>query len=192
MDSIQITTNSLHKQVENKPKRFDMAVNFFCCLKKENRYYLVAFYYNPAWNLYYPFYDDVNKTPLLKSSQANTYKELISEANNFFDINSKDKLNLAYKRFEELIGCACKVKRSKIYESFELKYSKTANLYTFYKFYNYIITCVEDLKLLLNPKKLTCKLFNLDDLDDSKLVGNAVEFCKKSINELKQNALIWE
>ncbi len=190
MDPIQITTDILDKQVKNKPKRYDMAIIFFICLKKENCYYLVAYYYNPAWNVYYPFYDDVNKTPILKNSQANTYNELINEVNNVLNIDLNDKLILAKERFKDLVGCECEVKQSKNNQSFELKYSKTANLYTIYKFYNFIVTQVEDIKALLNPKKLTSKLFNLDDLDDRKIVSNAVEFCRQSINELKQNALI--
>ena len=31
MKTIQITNEILNKNVENKPSRFDMAVNFYCC-----------------------------------------------------------------------------------------------------------------------------------------------------------------
>lgn len=72
---------------------------------------------------------------------------------------------------------------------FELKYSKTANQFSIYKLYNFIITDVENLEQILNPKKLKCKLFELDKLDNSKIVGNAISFCKKAQNELKENAI---
>ena len=189
MDVIQITNDLLDKKVENKPSRFDMAINFYCCLEKDNKYYLVAYYYNPAWNLYYPFYDDVNKTPILQESKANTYKELIQETNQIVDIDLDEKLELAHKRFIELIGCDCNVMQAKTKEMFELKYSKTANLYSIYKLYNFIITEVEDLKRILNPLKLKCEIFDIDNLDKTKLVSNAVWFCEQSLAELKEKSL---
>ena len=189
MSTIQITNDLLEKKVENKPSRFDMAINFYCCLEKDNKYYLVAYYYNPAWNLYYPFYDDVNKTPILKDSEADTFRELIQETNQVIDIDLDKKIELAHKRFKELIGCDCKVMQAKIKEMFELKYSKTANLYSIYKLYNFIITKVEDLKTILNPQNLKCEIFDLDNLDSTKLVSNAIWFVNESIEELKENAI---
>lgn len=189
MKTIQITNEILNKIVENKPSRFDMAVNFYCCLKQNDKYYLVTYYYNPAWDLWYPFYDDVNKTPIVKTSNSKTYRELIEETNQVLNVDMENKLKLAYKRFEELIGCKCKVKQSKLGEMFELKYSKTANQFSIYKLYNFIITDVENLEQILNPKKLKCKLFELNKLDNSKIVGNAISFCKKAQNELKENAI---
>ena len=189
MKTIQITNEILNKIVENKPSRFDMAVNFYCCLKQNDKYYLVTYYYNPAWDLWYPFYDDVNKTPIVKTSNSKTYRELIEETNQVLNVDMENKLKLAYKRFEELIGCKCKVKQSKLGEMFELKYSKTANQFSIYKLYNFIITDVENLEQILNPKKLKCKLFELNKLDNSKIVGNTISFCKKAQNELKENAI---
>lgn len=189
MKAIQITNEILNKNVENKPSRFDMAVNFYCCIRQNGKYYLVTYYYNPAWDLWYPFYDDVNKTPIVKTSNSKTYRELIEETNQVLNVDMENKLKLAYKRFEELIGCKCKVKQSKLGEMFELKYSKTANQFSIYKLYNFTITDVENLEQILNPKKLKCKLFELNKLDNSKIVGNAISFCKKAQNELKENAI---
>ena len=187
MDSV-LFDKSLTGKLENSPSRFDMAVNFHCCVKKSNKYYVLGFYYNPIWNVYYPFYDDVNKTPVLVKSKAKTYSELAKECGEVLNVNLSDKLNLAYSRFKEIFGCGCKVKKSDNFEMFELKFSKTTNLYTVYKLFNYIITDVEDISKLLNSK-LKCKLFDLKKLGDD-LVGNAVEFCKKSKAELIKNAII--
>ena len=189
MDTIQITDDILNDKIQHKPSRFDMAINFYCCIEKDNKNYLVAYYYNPAWNLYYPFYDDVNKTPIIKQSISNTYKQLIQEANQTISINLDEKILLAQKRFRELVGCDCKVIQSKTKELFELKYSKTANLYSIYKLYNFIITEVKDLNAILNPQNLKCELFDLDNLDGTKLVGNAIWFCGKSFKELKKHAI---
>ena len=189
MNTKQITKSMLDKKIQQKPSRFDMAINFYCCLEKDNKFYLVAYYYNPTWNLYYPFYDDVNKTPILQQSKANTYRELINETNRIIEINLDEKLNLAQKRFKELIGCDCNVIQAKTKELFELKYSKTANLYSIYKLYNFIITGVDDLKTILNPQNIKCKIFDLDNLDNTKLVSNAIWFCEQSFEELKKYAL---
>lgn len=135
------------------------------------------------------FYDDINKTPILKQSNSKTYADLINETNNIFNVDIEEKLYLAQNRFKELIGCDCKIKPSKVKELFELKYSRTADLYTIYKLYNYIITEVGDIKTVLAPNKLKCELFELDNLDKSKLVGNAIWFCEKTKKELKQNAI---
>ena len=113
MNSVKITSALLNKVVENKPSRFDMAINFYCCVEKNNRYYLVAYYYNPTWNLWYPFYDDVNKTPIKKESAANTYKNLLQESDSVLNVNLNEKLDLAHKRFKELVGCDCEIKESK-------------------------------------------------------------------------------
>jgi hypothetical protein len=157
-------------------------------VKKGEKYYLLA-YYNPAWHLFYPFYDDVNKSPVLKQSNAETYKDLINETNEVLNIDLEDKLRLAHKRFKEIFGCDCKIKPSKINEIFELKYSKTANLYSIYKLYNFVITDVDDVDAILKPKTLKCELFELDNLDKEKIIGNAVWFCENAKDELKKNAI---
>lgn len=190
MNTIQVTKEILDNKIENNPTRFDMAINFYCCLKKDNNYYLVTYYYNPAWNFYYPFYDDKNKTPILQKSNAKTYGELISETNSIININLKEKLDLAHKRFFELFGCNCQVKPCKLNEMFELKHSKTTNLYSIYKFFNFIITEVEDINKILNPNNLKCELFNIENLDDTKVVSNAIYFCNQSLEELKENAIV--
>lgn len=192
MNTVQITNNLLNKKLQHKPSRFDMAINFYCCLEKDNKYYLVAYYYNPAWNLYYPFYDDVNKTPIMQESKANTYKELIQETNQTMNVDLDKKIKLAQRRFKELVGCDCKVVQSKIKELFELKYSKTAKLYTAYKLFNFIITEVEDLKTVLRPQSLECMMFDLANLDSTKLVSNAIWFCEQSLEELKAHAIKYE
>ena len=50
---------------------------------------------------------------------------------------------------------------------------------------------VEDMSnAVLRPKKLKCELFELDNLDSDKLVGNAVWFCGYAKDELKDNSIL--
>lgn len=188
MECIQITEKILNKAVINKPQRFDMAVNFYCCIKKGCEYFLVT-YYNPAWNFFYPFYDDINKQPILKKSLSNTYCDLIKETDKTLEIDLNEKLNLAYQRFFEIFECNCKTKQSKIGELYEMKFSKTANLYTIYKLYNFIITETDDIEKMLNPKNLKCNLMPIESLETEKVIPNASWFCSMAIEELKENAI---
>ena len=41
-------------------------------------------------------------------------------------------------------------------------------------------------------KKLKCEIFDLDNLDHTKLVSNAIWFCEQSLEELKECALKFE
>ncbi len=177
-----------NKKLKEMPSRFDMAVNFHCCIKKDNEYYVVGFFYNPAWNMFYPFYDDVNKTPILQKSKSFTCQELAIECDKVLNVNLDEKLQLASNRFREVFDCGCKVKKSSNFELYEIKYSKTANVYTIYKLFNYLIYEIDDVSKFLNSKMKT-KLFNLDKLDNSDFVSNAVEFCKISKDELIKNAI---
>lgn len=189
MQNVIFNENSL-ANVLNKPSRFDMAISFYCVLKKAGEYYLATYFYNPKWNLFYPFYDDVNKTPVLKQSIANTYKDLVNEINKVMDVNETEKLNLALSRYKELIGTNCNVIKSPVnFNMYELKYSKTTNVYTIYKFFNFIITTVDDLQKVITPNNLECKLFKLNNLDANQVVGNAISFVNSAKKELIKYAI---
>jgi len=170
------------------PSRFDMAVNFHCCVEKNNEYFVVGFYYNPAWNVFYPFYDDVNKTPVVKQANSSTFSELATECDTVLNVDVNEKLQFALNRFKEIFGCNCKVKQSNNFEMYELKYSKTANIYTVYKLFNYIIYDIDDAQKLF-ASKLKAKLFNIQKLKNVDLISNAIEFCKINKQELIENAI---
>ena len=188
MDGI-IKQNMVNQKVPYVVSRFDMAINFYCIIKKNNKFYLVTYYYNPDWDLYYPFYDDKNKTPQNYPSKAKKYSNLIKESDAFF--NDPEKyLKLAQKRFKELIGCSCDVIPStENYILYEVKYSKTANVHTIYKLFNYIITDVDDANKMLYKSLLPSCLFDIDHLDENKVVGNAVYFVNNSREMLKKYAI---
>ena len=140
--------------------------------------------------MYYPFYDDVNKTPVLKESTSKTFGELIKETDETIPINEKEKVALAINRFEELIGCKCKVIKSPVNNViYELKYSKTSGKYSVYKLYNYIIVGVDDKDKLLKANKLPTRSYDIDKLSPKEVVGNAVHFVNTAKNELKKYAI---
>lgn len=167
----------MNQKIDNnvKIKRFDMAVNFYSILEIEGSPNLVCYDYNPIWNSWYPFYDDINKSPVEKLSNAKTYKELIEECDKILNINLNEKIQLAKIRFKELVGEAdFELKELENFIIYEIKYSKTANLYTIYKLYNFVITSIDNKNILLNPKKLKSMTFNLENFNKNNLISNAL------------------
>lgn len=99
---------------------------------------------------------------------------MIEECDTILNIDLQQKISQAKDRFKELIG-STKIKLDKLdnFIVYEIKYSKTANLYTIYKLYNLVVTEIEDSNILLNPKHLKCKTFNLNQKHFENLVSNA-------------------
>ncbi len=159
-----------------KVERFDMAINFYEIVEKDNGKYLKVYEYNPIWKSLYPFYDDVNKHAMEFQSKAKTYKELIDEFEHSYKIDLNEKLKLAMNRYFELTSNhATGIVQANNFVIYELKYSKSANVYTLYKLFNYLIY-VDDKDLEI------CKLVSLEDLPEN-LIENAkyflnAEFCK--------------
>ncbi len=68
-----IITTQHHNQplpTEIKVERFDMAINFYAIVNINNNPHLICYDYNPIWNSWYPFYDDMNKTPIFKKKHC--------------------------------------------------------------------------------------------------------------------------
>ena len=68
MKSMIIEKKMLNSKIDDNVKieRFDMAVNFYAIINVDGNPNLISYDFNPAWNSWYPFYDDVNKTPIKK------------------------------------------------------------------------------------------------------------------------------
>ncbi len=178
-----IITTQHHNQplpTEIKVERFDMAINFYAIVNINNNPHLICYDYNPIWNSWYPFYDDINKTPIFKKSTSSTYKQLIDECNKLLNIDLENKVSLAKNRFKELV-CNDEIKLDKLdnFIVYELKYSKSTKVYTLYKLFNYVITDIENLDGLLNPKALKCKTFNLRQQNFQNLISNAEYIIKQ-------------
>lgn len=176
--------NVYENKITRKPSRFDMAINFYFCFENAGKYYSV-FYYDGKWDKYYPFYDDKNKNPIIKESKSSTYRELINEIDKEIVFDLSTKLDLAKKRFAEIFGINCDVEKSECLPiSYELKYSKTSNRVTIYKFYNYIISNIENVCDFVNASKPKGKVFDLSLLPKRQIVENALRFCSEAKTEL--------
>ncbi len=172
--------NDVNKKLEIpqdiKVERFDMAVNFYELSKINDKIFLKVYEYNPVWKSWFPFYDDVNKSPMLYNSKAKTYGELIDEFNNNYVIDINEKLEFAKDRYFELTKKeANNVKSATNFIVYELKFSKTANAYTLYKLFNYIIFC--------ENKDFESDMIDVSNMPEN-LVENAKYFLDKEINNL--------
>ncbi len=105
---------------------------------------------------------------------------MIDECNKLLNINLENKVSLAKNRFKELV-CNDEIKLDKLdnFIVYELKYSKSTKVYTLYKLFNYVITDIENLDGLLNPKALKCKTFNLRQQNFQNLISNAEYIIKQ-------------
>ncbi len=161
-----------------KIERFDMAINFYEFVNVGKETFLKVYEYNPAWKSLYPFYDDVNKTPLKYKSKAKTYKDLIDEYNANYFIDIEQKTSLAKKRYFDLNFVeSIDLKKAENFVIYELKYSKTANAYTLYKLFNYIL-------FVDNAQVQNSRMISIFEPPES-LIENAKWFLKKEFKRWK-------
>ena len=148
-----------------KVKRFDMAICFYEFVNIEGKDYLKVYYLNPAYKLWFPFFDDKNKKALEFESHATTYGELVEEFEENYKINLVEKLILAKDRYRELVkDKVFATKESKNFVIYELKVSKSAKVYTLYKFFNYKIISTD--AETATSSGIKCKLIEVDNLPE--------------------------
>ncbi len=100
--------------------------------------------------------------------------QLINECDETLKIDIEEKTKLAKDRFKDLIGDVnFEILQLKNHIVYEIKYSKSASLYTIYKLYNFVITKIDNKNILLNPKKLNVKIYNLKNSEFDGLISNA-------------------
>ena len=192
-----ITNEILNKNIPNKklPERIDMAVCFWCCVQTKDKEGFAVFDYNPVWNAWYPFYDDKYKrTPILQKLNAKTYGELIEEYKNKSPIDIKKQVNLAKRYFKEIFNTTCRVEPLENYKTvLELKYSKTAKVYTIYQIENFIITKIGKPQNILQNTKLKCRIIGFDEdlnsIDGKPLVSNGVLVVQNNKKQFIKNSI---
>ena len=162
-----ITVDDYNKPIPDniKVKRFDMDICFYEFVNIDGKNFLKVYFLNPAYKLWFPFFDDKNKEALEIESSATTYGELVEEFEQNYKINLVEKLILAKDRYRELVkDKVFATKESKNFVIYELKVSKSAKVYTLYKFFNYkIISTDADTETASGIK---CKLIEVDNLPE--------------------------
>lgn len=204
-----ITKNILDEQVpkEMMPTRLDSAMNLYTNVSYNDKNGIIVYNTNAdTWNCLYSFYELNHKFTIDNysfSKENMTYSELIEEYKKVYeDVYELQKGNKKSVRIKTLID---EYKRTfdldnvhisdELLPIFELKYSKSKNVWTLYYFENYIADSVDDFNKLINQKIYEQKILPIDSsikkIDGVELTSNIPYLLSiKSNVEKLQNNLI--
>lgn len=171
-----ITKNVLDDQVpkEMMPTRLDSAMNLYTNVSYNGKIGIIVYNTNPdTWNCLYSFYELNHKFTIDEynfTKENITYRELIEEYQKVYKkIYEAEKGNTKDIRKQILID---EYKRTfslrdvnistELLPIFELKYSKSKNVWTLYYFENYVADRVNDFSELINQKLYEQKIMPLD------------------------------
>jgi uncharacterized protein YhbP (UPF0306 family) len=159
--AIIITDDILNNIVPSDimPRRLDSATILLVCLKHQDKEGILVFNTSPdIWMTWYPFYDDTNKYVINYEFKSKTYGELIKEYETIFSKNAKDEES-RIKCVKELFMSRFNVNKIDVEDSsiansfYQLRYSKTANLWTLYRIEFFIVKFIDNpLNIMLQNK----------------------------------------
>ena len=204
-----ITNNILDEKVpiEILPTRLDSAMNLYTNIKVNKKSGILVYNTNPdTWNTLYPFYEQNHKFTIdnYKFSKENiTYRELLEEYqkvyHKIYEIDNQNTKSVRIKTLIEEYKKTFNLKAVHIGEEllpiFELKYSKSKNVWTLYYFENYVVDKIDELDTLLNQKIYNQKILPLDpnikELDGIELTSNIPYLLtlEENIEKLKKNII---
>lgn len=185
-----ITRNILDEKVPKQmiPTRLDSAMNLYTNVSYKGETGIIVYNTNPAtWNCLYSFYELNHKFTIDEynfGKEDITYRELIEEYQKVYkEIYEDKKGNIKNIRKQILIDEYKKTFNLKdvhindeLLPIFELKYSKSKNVWTLYYLENYVADSVNSFDDLLNQKLYEQKILPLDssvkELDGVALVSN--------------------
>lgn len=157
-----ITKDMLNQKVPREmfPNRLDSATDLYTYTDKG----LVLYNIKPTtWNVLYPFFQQNNKFTMNDFNIENkdiTYKELIDVYNDIYTteyeiekgFNEEKRKQVLVEEFNEIFGVNGTTISKKLDSHYELKYSKSQNVYTLYYLESYIANEVNNIDKLLNQK----------------------------------------
>lgn len=204
-----ITKDIIDEKVPKEmiPSRLDSAMNLYTNVAYNGKTGIVVYNTNPnTWNCLYSFYELNHKFTIdnYKFNNENiTYRELIEEYKRVYEeVYEKEKGNSKKIRIQTLID---EYKRTfglnnvhigdELLPIFELKYSKTKNVWTLYYFENYVADSVDSLDDLLNQKSYEQKMLPLDssikEIDGIELASNIPYLIsiKSNVEKLTNNLI---
>lgn len=204
-----ITKNILDEYVPKEmiPTRLDSAMNLYTNISYNGETGIIVYNTNPnTWNCLYSFYELNHKFTIDNYHFDNeniTYRELIEEYKKVYkDVYEKEKGNTKNIRIQILVDeykrtfDLCDVYISdELLPIFELKYSKSKNVWTLYYFENYVANSVDDFDDLLNQKLYEQKILPLDcsikEIDGIELASNIPHLLsiKSNVNILNNNLI---
>lgn len=171
-----ITKEILNQKVPKDmiPTRLDSALNLYTNVHCKNETGIIVYNTNPdTWNCLYSFYELNHKFTIdnynLKIENP-TYGELIEEYKSMYQkvyeqeegYTKESRINTLIDEFKKTFNLDSINISDELEPIFELKYSKSKNVWTLYYFENYIASKVDDINTLLNQKLYEQKILPLD------------------------------
>lgn len=207
-----ITNDILDEKVpiEMIPTRLDSATILYTNVSFQGKDGIVLYNTNPeTWNCLYSFYETNHKFTIdnyVFSKNDITYKELIEEYKKVYkEIYEEKQNNIKENRIKTLSNEFIKTFdlnnvtiKDELEPVFELKFSKSKNVWTLYYFENYVANSVDSLNTLLNQKLYEQKILPLDsqinEIDGIEIATNIQYLLskKENVDKLKNNSLKME
>ena len=204
-----ITDDILDDKVpkEMMPTRLDSAMNLYTNVNSNGKSGILLYNTNPdTWNCLYSFYELNHKFTIdnyIFEKENSTYRDLIKEYKSVYQkVHEEANEYVKEKRIEILSNeflKTFKLNNVKIKEEltpiFELKFSKSKNVWTLYYFENYVAGNVEPLDRLLNQELYAQKILPLDskakEIDGIEIASNIQYLLSinENVKKLKSNSL---
>ncbi len=201
-----ITKNMLNQKVlkEMIPSRLDSATDLYTNTKEG----LIVYNIKPeTWNVLYPFFQQENKFVIDDYKIENkdiTFKKLIEMYeeiyHNYYEIelgfNEEKRKEVLLEEFNKVFDVSGTKISQKLDSHYELKYSKSKNVYTLYYLESYILSDIDDVNKLLSQKVYKQELLSLcnfpveKEINGTKLVDSiSILDDKVKLNIVKNNLL---
>jgi len=185
-----ITPNMLNEIVPKDilPTRLDSALNLYTNINYKNKKGLILYNTNPTtWNSLYPFYE-LNHKFILNNFQIKdeniTYGELIKEYEKFYQkdyeqkrgYNKEKRIHILKEEYIKTFNLNNANINAELTPVYELKFSKSQNVWTLYYFENYVANQIDDLEVLLNEELYEQKILPIDSkttvIDGINIISN--------------------
>lgn len=185
-----ITPNMLNEIVPKDilPTRLDSALNLYTNINYKNKKGLILYNTNPTtWNSLYPFYE-LNHKFILNNFQIKdeniTYGELIKEYEKFYQkeyeqkrgYNKEKRIPILKEEYIKTFNLNNANINAELTPVYELKFSKSQNVWTLYYFENYVANQIDDLEVLLNEELYEQKILPIDSkttvIDGINIISN--------------------
>lgn len=206
---MNISQDILEQQVpqDTMPTRLDSALILYTTVEHNSEAEILTYNINPTtWNCLYPFYEMNHKFTVNDfsfSGKNPTYGQLIEEYQQvyktFYEENggwTKDRRKATLiDEFVKTFGLNCATISTELTPIYELKFSKTKNVWTLYYFENYVVGTVDNLNTLLQQTLYEQKYLPLDaniaEIDGITVASNVPYLLsiKDNVKKLNQNVL---
>lgn len=189
------------------PTRLDSAIILYTNTSYNGKSGIIVYNVNPdTWNCLYPFYELNHKFTVDNytfDKDNMTYRQLIDEYKKIYNmIHENEKGYTKERRIKTLLSEFIKTFEldnvtigDELTPIYELKFSKSKNVWTLYYFENYVANKIDDFNKLLNQNLYEQKILQLDpsikELDGISITSNVpyTLSIEDNIEKLKKNKL---